>query len=188
MTFDTFNDEQASRAAYTKLAAVALIVFQVALLPFAFWHGSLDTVDGAASYTVVSENRSGWYVLHYATVICIAGINVSLVGLLAWFSIRPTRTWGLIATILLLISSIHLAMAFGAEAIAYYYAADTSLIEQDSATTYIQAWIDGDHYGLLVVSGLFATWIGEAIAVSVFYRATILPLNLRRLGQVPKFL
>ncbi len=176
-----FDDSQSPVSPFAKLAAVALIVFHVALQPFAAWHGALDTDSAASTYAVSAAGREGWYFLHYGTVLCLSGIAISLVGVLAWFSAHKARNWSIAATILVLLSAVHMAIGFGAEAIGYYFATDPSVMTQGVATGYIQAWMDGGHYVLPVVTGMFAYYLGSAAAVRAFYRLQEFPLWLRRL-------
>lgn len=168
-------------SAFARLAAVALIGFYVALQPFAIWHGALDTSDAASTYSTVAGGREGWYFVHYGTVVCLVGIAVSLVGLLAWFTAPRSPAWSIGGAVLLLIGAVNMTFGFGAEAIGYYYATDTSLVEKGVASGYMQAWINGGHYALPVVTGLLAFYLGQAAAVRAFYRLGDFPLALRRL-------
>jgi hypothetical protein len=156
-------------------------VFQVGLQPFAIWHGALDTDSATSAYRTIAAGREGWFFLHYGTVVCLCGIAISLVGLLAWFTARTARNWSIAATILMLLGAVQMAMGFGAEAIGYYYATDASVLDQRAGISYFQAWMDGSYYVLPVVTGLLMWYLGQAAAIRAFYRLHEFPLILRRL-------
>ena len=164
-----------------KLAPVALVAFYIALEPFAIWHGLLDTSDASTTYSTAAAHREGWYVLHYAIAVCMLGIAISLLGVLAWFTLRTSPKLTLTAIVLMLVGAVSMAIGFGAEAIGFYHATDVSLIEQPLAIDYIQAWLDGWHYVLPVAGGLLAFQLGQALAVRALYSVSVFPLLLRRL-------
>ncbi len=168
-------------SAFAKLAAIALILFEVGLQPFAIWHGALETSDAVSNYATVAAGREGWYVLHYGTAVCLSGIAISLVGLLAWFTASRARASSIVATLLILIGAVNMSIGFGAEAIGFYYATDTSLLAKGVASNYMHAWSDDGHYVLPVGIGVLAFYLGQAAAVGAFYRLGEFPLVLRRL-------
>ena len=172
---------ESADASVGRIAPLALIGFYLAFQPFAIWHGLLDTSDAAATYSTASGQRAGWYFLHYGTSVCLLGIATSMLGVLAWFTLRESPKWTVAAIALLVAGAANMTLGFGAEAVGFYYATDVALVEPAVATEYIQAWLDGGYYVLPVVLGLLAFTIGQAAAVRALYRVEILPLGLRRL-------
>lgn len=175
--------DQAPRSPLARLAAAALIGGQVAFIPFALWHGSLETTDGATTLATVQDAREGWYWLHYGTLACLFTIALSLISLASWAA-GPRRRWAIATALLFPISLLHLAMAFGTEAVGFYYLTRPGLIASEQATVYLQEMIDGGHYGVLIGTGLLAYTLGQVAAVRVLAVRRELPQLLRRLLPV----
>ncbi len=167
----------------TRLAAGALVVAQVGFLPFAFWHGSLETTNGATTLSVVNSAREGWYWLHYGTLACLFATALSLISLASWAA-GQRRVWVKAAALLLPVSVLNLAIAFGTEAVGFYYLTEPGLVDPGTATSYLQKLSDGGHYGILIGTGLLAYTLGEAAVVRVLAARRELPVVLRRLLPV----
>lgn len=164
-----------------KIAPVALVAFYIALEPLAIWHGLLDTSDASTTYSTVADQRAGWYFLHYGISVCLLGISVSLIAMLARFTLPRSPSWTLSAMVLMMVGAASMTIGFGAEAIGFYYATDVSLIEQPLAIDYVQAWLDGGYYLVPVAVGLAAFTLGQAAAVRSLYHVSVFPVLLRRL-------
>lgn len=167
----------------TRLAAGTLVIAQVAFVPFALWHGSLETTDGATTLAVVQNAREGWYWLHYGTLACLFMTALSLIGLASWAA-GSRRSWAMAAALLLPVGVLNLAMAFGTEAVGFYYLTEPGLVDPETATGYLQKLADGGHYGILIGTGLLAYTLGEVAVVRVLAACHELPVLLRRILPV----